>query len=133
MVKTKKGKKAQAEKHYPVYLLAIALGAVMFVEGMVFGVASGADVKDAMSILDMTGLVQEVSRDLSVIAEPMVMVVTGIYRFYQLAATELIALFTGTDLSTFTMPYTAVYQFYQASADEMYRVLDLSSVLPLTL
>ncbi|MGE5392614.1 MAG: hypothetical protein ACM3NH_02625 [Candidatus Saccharibacteria bacterium] len=131
MAKTKKGSKKIRRKEYPVYLLAIVLGAVMFLEGIAIGVASGSDVRDALSILDMTGQVQEVAADLSIIAQPMVFVVQGIYSFYQLAATEMTALLSGMDLQTFVLPYSAVVDFYQASATEMYHLLDLSSLLPL--
>lgn len=133
MPKTKRAKKTRLEKQYPVYLLAIALSAVMFVEGALFGIASGPNVRDALSILDMTGQVQEVAADLAVIGEPMVMVISGVYNFYQLAANEMIALFSNFDLNAFTAPYVAILDFYQVSSDEMYKMLDLSSILPMTL
>jgi hypothetical protein len=120
-------------KKYPVHYLAVILALALILEGVLFGITTGPDWREAVQLIDVSNGVTEVSHNLSVTLQPIADVFSDVNQFYQLAATEMIKIL---DLSDSSMGselgavYDGVETFYQQASVQMADVLDISSATP---
>jgi hypothetical protein len=132
----KQNKKSKTKVHrimyrtpYPARVLALVLGGVMFLEGMLFGVTTTADLSEGMQILDMSAAISTTKADLAWLAEPLVVTVNGVNNFYVLASQELIVLLEDNFFNNALSVAYDIDSFYKVAAKEMASALDISGVL----
>lgn len=137
-IKNKKKSKAKAVKRvsrprikkYPTHYLALILAVTLLLEGVLFGITTGSDWKNASQILDVSSGVSEVQIDLTQTFQPMSDLVSSIDQFYQLSAIQMSQLLDLSDSgvgSEVAMIYNGVSEFYQQASIQMAQVLDFSS------
>jgi hypothetical protein len=114
---------------YPARVLALVLGGIMFLEGMLFGVTTTTDLSQGMQLLDMSAAISTTQTDLAWLAEPLVLTVNGVNDFYVLASQELIVLLEDNFFNNALSVVYDVDSFYKVAAREMASALDISGVL----
>lgn len=118
-------------KKYPVHYLAVILALALVLEGVLFGITTGPDWRDAIQIIDVSSGVTEVSNNLSTTFQPIADVFSDVNQFYQLSATEMtevLDLSNSNIGSELELVYNGVSEFYQQASSQMASVLDISSV-----
>src|SRR3989344_3663546 len=81
-------RKRSGEKHAPAFL-AIILGGVLLLEGLLFGIATSRDWQEGVKLLDISAAVSETIGDTRAVFEPQIKMVSDFNRFFQLAALEM--------------------------------------------
>lgn len=127
--KLNKARKLIYKTAYPARILAIVLGGIMFLEGMLFGVTTSNDLSVGMHVLDISAAVSTTKADLAWLAEPLVTTVESVNTFYVLASEELIVLLEDNFFNNAITLIQDVDRFYQFAGKEMANALDVSSVL----
>jgi len=130
MKRKRKSKKSirhhMRNEHYPARALAIVLLAVMFLEGMVFGVTTADDVMVGIQVLDMSTAMATTKADVVSVFEPMVNVVTGIDQFYHMAAAETYYLLEDNIVNNLVTMVEDINKFYDLASQEFTYALDFS-------
>ncbi|OGE83645.1 MAG: hypothetical protein A3B10_04285 [Candidatus Doudnabacteria bacterium RIFCSPLOWO2_01_FULL_44_21] len=134
MQKKKQNKKINRKsKNYPIHYLALTLGLVLLVEGMVFGSASNSNLTEATSIFDVSMAAKQTSSDVVSTLTPVIDLVDSINLFYQLATDEMMSLL---DLSGSVREIPNVYlgmsSFFDQASVQMIALLDASSMVDWT-
>jgi hypothetical protein len=111
---------------YPAVGLALALIAIVFLEGMMFGVTTGADLAKGVEILDMSESVKRAASDLAMLAEPLVDSYSAVDQFYLMASAEVMNLLEDNIVTQSARLIHDVNEFYRIASSEMAGALDLS-------
>jgi hypothetical protein len=125
--KGRKKKSALFSNSYPAHVLAIVLMAVMFVEGMMFGIASAKDLSVGLEVLDVSDAVVTTKSDLAWLAEPLVVTFNGVDRFYAMASEVVMSLLEDNIVDNATIAVEDINKFYKIASNEMTQTLDLSN------
>jgi hypothetical protein len=122
---TKSVKSKTQKKDYSVNYLAAALALVLFLEGILAGVAVTTQ-DSAVALLDVSDAVAGVTESVSYAFEPMIETAVGINNFYVSAANETALLLDSSGY--FDLAFiSGVYNFYQLASLEMGSLLDASN------
>ena len=132
-IKTKTKKISSARKpkikHFPAHYLAFVLAIALMFEGWVFGVSTVSNWQNAVSVLDVSSQVTEISQDFALVFQPMTDAVASINKFYELAAaamTDILDLSESGFGSEITMIMDGVSSFYEIASTQMAQLLDIS-------
>jgi hypothetical protein len=122
-----KGKKGsrRIKKHYPAWVLALVLAAVLLLEGGLAN-ATAADWQEAMTMFDYSETAAFFTSNMDGLMQPVVDVIDDVNKFYVLASEEMYYLLEGEMFPEVEEVISAVNEFYNQAADEMMVVLDLS-------
>lgn len=137
-IKTKKKKTKQIKKQpyrsktkkYSAHYLALVLATALILEGVLFGITTGPDWRNAAQILDVSSGISEVQSNLIVTFQPMSDLVSSVNQFYQLSAiqmSQLLDLSDGGIGFEVAMVYGGISEFYRQASMQMAQVLDFSS------
>ncbi len=125
MKKRNKNKKSKPGNYSAIYL-GVILAFVLLLEGFLMGVATAGDWQRGLEVLDVSHEVKVVAADVFALAEPFFMIYDDVNSFYQLAATETMALFDVSEQDPFAF-FRGVNNFYKLASAEMEQVLDFSN------
>ena len=114
---------------YPAKALALVLGGIMFLEGMMFGITTGADLSAGIKVLDISSAVSTTQADLAWLAEPLMTTINGVNEFYVLASQQTIVLLQDNFFNNAATLIADVDKFYKVAADEMATALDISGTV----
>lgn len=130
-MKTKKIKKTNKKnqtaprkkvRSYEAHYLALALIAVLVVEGVAGTYISAADWKSGVAVLDFSSTMPQTLQQINYVFE-------GVNQFYQIAATEMIPvldLSNNGPIDNGALVASSVYEFYQQSSNQMASLIDFS-------
>jgi hypothetical protein len=124
--KTKKGGKRSSRKKNRLSKLAIAMAALIIIEAAVIGFAPNP--AEAMEVLNIADGTKVVMYDTYSVIEPMLVQFDNIRTFYEMAATEMIALLDASETDPLMFP-RGVFEFYELASIEMEEMLDFSDEL----
>ncbi len=112
---------------YPARALLIVLMGLMFIEGMLFGVATGDDVNVGLQVLNLNTSIQQTYSDLTWLAEPLIQTAKAMNEFYNLASLETISLFENNIVDNVATMSSDLNKFYRVASRELASALDFSS------
>jgi hypothetical protein len=125
-MKTKRKKQnSKNGKSYPALYLAVALSAILLLEGFLLGAATPGAWQQGLQVLDISSHVDVAMSDMVVVVEPFFQMYSDVNTFYQMAATELIAMLDFGEQDYFAF-FRGVGEFYELASIEMENMLDLS-------
>jgi hypothetical protein len=119
-----KVRRSKMEKIYPAYYLAVILSVVLFFEGFLMGVSDKV-WEESLQVLDISASVNQVVDDMTMVVEPLMDQISYVNNFYQIAATETIALLDFSEQDIMMFP-RGVNEFYRLASIEMANMLDFS-------
>lgn len=131
ITKTKIVKAKKTERTFHVSYLALAIVALVLLEGLLFSFASAADWKEGVKVLDVHPAVVQGVDDFEITLSPVAETVNMVNQFYSLAtdaAIELLDLRGGE--KGMVEFYSGVSQFYMMASVEMETLLGLNTINP---
>lgn len=127
MHKTKHRRKHKLhKKHFATPALAIAICAVLMLEGAMLGVVSGDVVKSSLKIFDISDKVLQTKLDLVEFADPFASTVKSVETFYRLAAAETSIMLQQNIVDHSITLISNVDRFYLLASSEMSALIDLT-------
>lgn len=114
------------EKSYPAIYLVALLAAVLLLEGFLLGVATPSAWQSGLQVLDISDGFTMMVDDTMWAIEPLFVQAQNVEKFYQLAATELIAIMDLEERDPLIVA-KSVYSFYELASMEMEKMLDFSN------
>lgn len=123
-------KKISRIKNYEPHYLALILIVFLLFEGYLFTGTNWSDWKHGMAVLDISNAVTETVYDVRSVLQPVSDVVTGVDKFYQLAATEmtkLLDLSQNGPIDQISLVAGSVSEFYEQASVELATLLDMSN------
>lgn len=123
-------KNSKRSENHPPHYLALALIALLLIEGVIGTATSAADWQNGLSMLDVTSAVSEVSSDVAKTFEPMVETVLNINLFYGMSTNHMTELLDLSDYDLFeevNNVVSGVNDFYDQASTQMIAILDFSS------
>jgi hypothetical protein len=127
-VKTTKAR-SRKNKKYSTSYLALILTTILLLEGLLFGITTPKDWKDALVILDVSSAVTETAHDTAAFFQPEAQVLAATDHFFKLASIEMAKMFDFSDMNPINDVaeiYYGVNAFYEQSSIQMASLLDLS-------
>lgn len=121
--------KTNPVRSFHVSYLALAIGGLMLIEGLLLNCSSVAAWQDATTVMDMSPAVTQTVEDLKITLEPVAETISTVNQFYSLSADAAMELldFSGSE-NTLLEVYNGVSQFYILASVEMETLLTFDSL-----